>query len=169
VGLEAARAVLEVVPDDVMRAGIFQGHEAEEVLAVVDALSLDAAQLHGEVSAALVEELSERGVTVITAVSLVGSSPSGLEASAADVVMLDAPVAGGGVPFDWELVGDLVDRHTVLLAGGLHPDNVAEAIRVVRPWGVDVASGVEVRPGQKDPDAIAAFVAAARGAARPES
>ena len=76
--------------------------------------------------------------------------------------MLDAPVPGGGVPFDWHLVGDLTVRHRVLLAGGLRPENVVEAIEIVRPWGVDVASGVEGDNGRKDHDAIRRFVDAAR-------
>ena len=80
--------------------------------------------------------------------------------------MLDAPMPGGGIPFEWGIVGDLITRHKILLAGGLRPDNVAEAIRRVQPWGVDVASGVEAEPDpQKDPDAIARFVAEARAAA----
>jgi phosphoribosylanthranilate isomerase len=81
--------------------------------------------------------------------------------------MLDAAEPGGGIPFDWDLVGDLASRHRILLAGGLRPDNVAEAIRRVQPWGVDVASGVERAPGQKDARAIARFVTAARSAGGP--
>ncbi len=81
---------------------------------------------------------------------------------AADIVMLDAPTPGGGVAFDWDLVDDLVTRHKVLLAGGLRPDNVAEAIRRVRPWGVDVATGVEASGGRKDPDALVLLVTNAR-------
>ncbi|MFV0308441.1 MAG: phosphoribosylanthranilate isomerase [Desertimonas sp.] len=86
---------------------------------------------------------------------------------AADIVMIDAPTPGGGVAFDWDLVGDLVTRHKVLLAGGLRPDNVAEAIRRVRPWGVDVTTWVESSPGRKDPDALAQFVANARRTHQP--
>ena len=82
----------------------------------------------------------------------------------ADVVLVDAPTPGGGIPFDWSLVGDLTTRHRVLLAGGLRPETVAEAIAAVRPWGVDVASGVETSPGRKDHDAMRRFVTAARAA-----
>jgi phosphoribosylanthranilate isomerase len=98
---------------------------------------------------------------------VVAGSPSlrSIDEHHADIVLLDAPSPGGGVPFDWTTVGDLTSKHRILLAGGLCPDNVAEAIRHVQPWGVDVATGVETEPGKKDPDAIARFVADARVAA----
>lgn len=100
--------------------------------------------------------------TVIKVVAAGSPSVRSIDEHAADIVMLDAAVPGGGVPFEWGIVGDLVARHKLLLAGGLPPDNVAEAIRRVLPWGVDVASGVEAEPARKDPDAIARFVAEAR-------
>jgi phosphoribosylanthranilate isomerase len=75
--------------------------------------------------------------------------------------MIDADTPGGGVAFDWDIAGRIATRHPILLAGGLHPGNVADAVRRLRPWGVDVATGVEAAPGVKDPDAMARFVAAA--------
>ena len=74
--------------------------------------------------------------------------------------------SGGGVPLDWMMAADLAARQRLILAGGLTPGNVAEAIRVVNPAGVDVASGVERAPGRKDVEKIRAFVAAARAAAQ---
>ena len=90
-----------------------------------------------------------------------------------DAVLLDAAVPGAyggtGTKLDWHALRDELDRvgdrlPPVILAGGLTPENVAEAVRVVRPWGVDVAGGVESSPGVKDPARVAAFVAAAKGA-----
>ena len=73
---------------------------------------------------------------------------------------------GTGIPFDWSkaapLVSQIANDFNVILAGGLTPDNVAESMRILNPWGVDVASGVEARPGRKDPDKVRAFVAAVR-------
>jgi len=80
----------------------------------------------------------------------------------ADVVLFEAAASGAGRRADWDRAARLAARTRLILAGGLDPDNVAEAIRRVRPWGVDVSSGVESRRGIKDPARIAAFVAAAR-------
>jgi len=162
IDLDVARTILSVVPDHFMTVGVFRDQSAEEVLEITSALGLDAAQLHGDEPPAFTAAVADGVETVIKAVAAESPSIDALSDHAADIVMLDAPNPGGGVPFDWRVVGDLVSKHKILLAGGLRPDNIAEAIRQVKPWGVDVASGVEVRPAQKDPEAIARFVAEAR-------
>ena len=81
----------------------------------------------------------------------------------ADVVLLDSPSPGSGQVFDWQLA-EVPDGLRVVLAGGLTPANVAQAIAKVHPWGVDVVSGVESSPGHKDPVKVRAFVAAAKAA-----
>jgi len=164
IDLETAGAILAVVPDHVMTVGIFQGYRADEILEITGALGLGAAQLHGGEGPAFTGMVAAGVKTVIKAVAAESPSVRTVDGHGADIVMLDAAVPGGGIPFEWSLVGDLVARHRILLAGGLRPDNVAEAIRTVRPWGVDVASGVETEPRHKDRDAIARFVAEARGA-----
>jgi phosphoribosylanthranilate isomerase len=87
--------------------------------------------------------------------------------------LLDGPAGasygGAGVPFDWRLVRAVKGAWRLVIAGGLTPDNVAAAVRAARPYGVDVASGVEVAPGVKDPALIERFVTAARAAAAEES
>jgi hypothetical protein len=134
-------------------------------LEITGALGLEAAQLHGDEPPEVTAVIGGGVETVIKAVAAESPSVRSIDEHAADIVMLDAPIPGGGVPFEWGIVGDLVAKHKILLAGGLRPDNVAEAVRRVRPWGVDVASGVEAEPAQKDPHAIARFVAEARDAA----
>lgn len=163
VDVAAAQAILDVVPDQVMRVGVFRGHPADEILEITSALGLDAAQLHGDEPPEFTSRVASGVATLIKAVSATSPSVHTLDEHAADIVMLDAAEPGGGVPFDWSLVGDLVERHRILLAGGLRPDNVAEAIRQVRPWGVDVASGVESTPGTKGRVAMADFITGARG------
>ena len=79
-------------------------------------------------------------------------------------MLLDAPSPGSGQVFDWKLAEGAPDGLRLILAGGLTPDNVGDAIAAVRPWGVDVATGVESEPGRKDPRKLRAFVAAARAA-----
>jgi phosphoribosylanthranilate isomerase len=81
-------------------------------------------------------------------------------------VLFEGPVSGIGVPADWAAASQLARRTRVILAGGLSPENVAAAIVEVRPFGVDVSSGVESAPGIKSPDQIASFVRSARAAAR---
>jgi phosphoribosylanthranilate isomerase len=164
IGLEAAREVLDAVSGRVVTVGVFRDHPAEEVLEITGTLGLDAAQLHGDESPELTATVAAGVATLIKVVTLGDPSDRSIDEHAADIVMLDAAVPGGGIPFEWDLVGDLVTRRKILLAGGLRPDNVAEAIRRVRPWGVDVASGVETSPAHKDPEAMARFVAEARGA-----
>lgn len=167
IDLEAAEAILAVVPDHVTTVGIFRDLGVDELLAITGALRLDAAQLHGDEPPAFTAAVAAGVQIVIKAVTAGGPAVRTIAdhlARPGDIVMLDAADPGGGVPFDWDLVGDLGSQHRILLAGGLHPGNVAEAIRRVRPWGVDVASGVESAPGRKDPDAIARFVAEARAA-----
>ena len=85
----------------------------------------------------------------------------------ADIVLVDSPKPGSGQVFDWSLAAEVPGGSRLMLAGGLHPDNVADAINQVRPWGVDVVTGVEKSPGRKDASKIRAFVAAAK-AAEPE-
>lgn len=85
-----------------------------------------------------------------------------------DAILVDSHVpgqmGGSGIPAPWHLLAGVRFGVPLILAGGLTPDNVAEAIRIVRPWGVDVASGVESSPGVKDPGKVRAFIAAARAA-----
>jgi phosphoribosylanthranilate isomerase len=82
----------------------------------------------------------------------------------ADAILLDAPNAGSGLVFDWSLAADVPSSQRVIVAGGLDPTNVAAAISTIRPWGVDVATGVEAAPGQKDAIKLRDFIREARGA-----
>ena len=164
VSVEEAIAIAAAVPAEVLTVGVFRDHLASEVIEVADAVGLGAVQLHGSEPPELSHRVRDAVATVIKAVSVSDPELSTIDEHRADIVLLDAPVPGGGVPFDWTLVGDLTSRHRILLAGGLRPETVTEAIETVRPWGVDVASGVESVPGRKDHAAVARFVAAARAA-----
>jgi len=159
----AARADIGVV-------GLFVDPTREEVAAAVAAVRLDAIQLHGDEDAATVGALAAlAGAPVWKAVAVATSEDiAALDRWPVDTVLLDAPSAGrggSGQRFDWGLARAAVARHRqlrIVLAGGLGPDNVAAAIAEVTPWAVDVASGVEIAPGQKDPERVRAFVRAAR-------
>ena len=96
-----------------------------------------------------------------------GTDKPGLNASVtsfSDTWLFEGPKSGQGETVDWEAAANRATDGRMILAGGLHPGNVAEAIRIVRPYGVDVSSGVESGPGQKDPELISAFINAAKAA-----
>jgi phosphoribosylanthranilate isomerase len=162
---EAARAVLAAVPAGVLKVGVFVNAPPGEVARAMAELGLDRAQLHGDEQAADYGELDEDRVIKVVRVRDDGSM-TGAGSWNPGLWLYDAYVdgfGGAGVAAPWPVVAR-VARRPYLLAGGLHPGNVADAVRATRPDGVDVASGVERRPGQKDPDQVAAFVAAARAA-----
>jgi phosphoribosylanthranilate isomerase len=102
-----------------------------------------------------------RGLSVLPVLRAGGGEPAPLPAR----VLFEGPVSGTGVPTDWPSAHAMTRRTEVILAGGLSPANVAAAIAEVRPFGVDVSSGVESSPGLKSPEKIASFVSAARAAA----
>lgn len=165
VGPEAARAVLSAVPPGVLKVGVFVNAPAAEISRAFDELGLDRAQLHGDEQAADYAALDS--ARLVKAVRVRDAASIAAAAGWAPATWLyDAFVdgfGGGGVAAPWPIIARAA-RRPFLLAGGLTPDNVAAAIRATHPDGVDVASGVERRPGAKDPAKVAAFVAAARAA-----
>lgn len=161
---DRAKEIADAVRGQILIVGVFRDHLAHEVVEIAEEVGLDAAQLHGSETPSTTRRIHEQVPIVFRAMAAGDPQLASIDDHAADVVLLDAPTPGGGVPFDWSLVGDVGRRHRLLLAGGLRPDNVADAIAAVRPWGVDTASGVESAPGVKDRDAIRRFVVAAREA-----
>ena len=140
---------------------------------IMDALSPDIFQLHGRESVARLRDIKQRfGRPVMKAVPVEASADLAVlpgYAAVADRILCDARApkdatrpGGLGAPFDWHLLENLDLKLPYLVSGGLHADNVAEALRVTRAGGVDVSSGVESAPGVKDPDMIKAFIRAAR-------
>lgn len=167
VDVAQAAEVLAPLGPFVARVGVFVSPTPGELLTAVDALRLHAVQLHGELPGgdeALWAALRER-VAVIRAVAW--SAELDLEAlarSTDDAVLIDGPRAGSGRPFDWAGARGLRGLSNWVLAGGLEPGNVAQAIARLAPPAVDVASGVESEPGVKDARRLASFMAAVRGA-----
>lgn len=148
--------------------GVFVNTPMDEVRAKVRECGLTAVQLHGDEPP---EACSGYGVPVIKALRVRGPEDVARAREYVGVgdvagLLLDGAApgyGGGGVGFDWSLVAQLSGSGVpVLVAGGLKPSNVAEAVRATRPYGVDVASGVESAPGIKDLDAVRAFVRLAK-------
>jgi phosphoribosylanthranilate isomerase len=158
----AASKVIGKLPPFVAAVGIFVNWQAAPVTSLVKALDLSAAQLHGDEPPKLVTEIAKK-VSVIKALHVGRGSalPAFAKYRAASGFLLDAPHSGqyGGTGHnaDWNLARTAAKSHRILLAGGLTPENVAEAILTVRPYAVDVTSGVESKPGRKDPARLRAF------------
>lgn len=158
-----ADAVAEV-PSSIATVAVFRDQPLDDVLDLVATTGVDSVQLHGSESADFVASVREVADLLIVAMDVDDPRLASIDDFSCDALLLDASVPGSGATFDWSRVGDLPSRRRVILAGGLDPENVSAAIEAVRPWGVDVASGVESTAGVKDHDAMRAFVRAARAA-----
>jgi phosphoribosylanthranilate isomerase len=155
--------------------GVFVNPTLDEVVRAAEDESLAMLQLHGDEGPDFCRAAARRsGCKVIKAVRVRSAADvRGAEAFRTDYHLFDAhrpgTPGGTGESFDWELVGARRSEVPAILAGGLTPDNVAEAIAAARPDAVDVASGIEASPGIKDHELMAAFVRNAQGAARPQA
>ncbi len=158
------RDIVKRLPPEVVTLGIFRDESPERVVQVVHGTGLRGAQLHGHETPETTQFVRSRVPVVIKAFSAGSPEVERARRHGADAVLLDAPSGGSGKVFDWGLATSLPAGLRLVLAGGLGPDNVAEAIARVRPWGVDVASGVEIEPGRKDPRKVRAFIHAAKAA-----
>ena len=156
--------IVRRLPPDVLTVGVFRDEAPSRVIEIVNRCGLKAAQLSGRESMEDTRLIRESVPAVIKAFP--GGSPSLSVADryGADIVMVDSDTPGSGQVFDWSLAEGAPGGIRLLMAGGLTPENVATAIAKVRPWGVDVATGVEMSPGRKDPARLRAFINAARGA-----
>jgi phosphoribosylanthranilate isomerase len=160
-----ARDIVRRVPHEVVTVGVFRNERPEHVVDVVSRVGLTGAQLHGHEPMSEVKWIRERLSFVIRAFVAGDPAVERLGAdSAVDVVLLDSPNPGSGRVFDWSLAEGAPRSKKLMIAGGLDPDNVGEAIRRVRPWGVDVVTGVEASPGHKDAAKLRRFVATAHAA-----
>lgn len=159
-----ARDITARLPGEVLSVGIFRNEAKERVVDIVHSAGLKAAQMHGSESPEEVAWVAERVPTVIKAVAAGTEQARRASEFPVPIILVDAAVPGSGEVFDWSLAEALPDDRRILLAGGLNPDNVADAIATVKPWGVDVASGVESEPGRKDPSAMRRFIQNAKSA-----
>jgi phosphoribosylanthranilate isomerase len=158
-----ARAIIESLPGWIRTVGVFVNASADEIREIAAGVRLSVVQLHGDESPEMARELA---TPVFRSVTLAGAEQVIREWRDTATLLLDAadPVrrGGTGVTVDWTKARPIARARRTVLAGGLTPENVAEAIALVRPFGVDVSSGVESAPGIKDPDKVAAFLANAR-------
>lgn len=150
------------IPPEILTVGVFRDEHPQRVIELTHQAGLKAAQLHGHESVDDVREVSAHVRTVIKAVAAGSVDVGRAKDFRASMILLDAPAPGSGKVFDWKLAGEVPDGISLILAGGLTPENVAAGIRQVRPFGVDVASGVEASPGRKDPILLRRFFESVR-------
>lgn len=171
--IPSAAAMAATAPPGIMKVALTVDADDAALDALTEAVALDMIQLHGHETPERVREVRARsGLPVMKAVGVAG--PEDIAdidryAAVADQLLIDAKPpreaelpGGNGLPFDWRLIADRRWNVPWMLAGGLTPDNVAEAVRMTGTRQVDVSSGVESAPGVKDADRIAAFGAALR-------
>lgn len=165
---EVVRDILKRLPHDTLTIGVFRNETPERVIDIVARTGLKGAQLHGGETAEDLRLVRLRVPFVIQALPAGDArlAVAGVGPESADVVLVDSPTPGSGEVFDWSLAEGAPDGVRLLLAGGLNPDNVEAAIRKVRPWGVDSASGTEASPGKKDATKVRLFVARAKEAGK---
>lgn len=163
----AAQTVYDItrrLPPEVLTVGVFKDEHPSRVIDIANKANVKAVQLHGG-SKEHAKQVAGSIRWVIKAFGADSTRLAEADQYGTDLVHLDAPSPGSGKVFDWRLASEVPDTVRLILAGGLDPDNVADAIEIVEPWGVDVASGVEAAPGRKDPTKVRRFIANARAAA----
>ena len=160
----AVARITSRLPGEVMTIGVFRDSLPERVIEVAVAAGVKGVQLHGSETPEQIAMIRPHVHFLIKA--FVAGSPMLDRAHEyeADALLIDAPNPGSGKVFDWRVLEGVPRTNRLILAGGLSPDNVAEAIDRVQPWGVDVNSGVEASEGHKDHRRLQAFLLAARRA-----
>ena len=165
---EVVRDIVKRLPPEILTIGVFRNETPERIIDIVGRTGLKGAQLHGGETAEDLRLVRLRVQFVIQALPAGDARLAGAGAGpdSADVVLIDSHAPGSGEVFDWSLAEGAPDGVRLLLAGGLNPDNVEQAIRKVRPWGVDAASGLEASPGRKDATKVRLFIARAKEAGK---
>ena len=156
VTLEKARDLAKAIPASVKTVGVFVSPSLEEVQQAIETVPLDLVQIHGPFAE---EDFSSLSVPSIRAIQ-VHSDLTDLQTKA-DYLLFDAPLAGSGQTFDWQTLDTSQLTKPFFIAGGLHAENVAQAIAQFQPYAVDVSSGVET-DGEKDVDKISQFIKGAK-------
>jgi phosphoribosylanthranilate isomerase len=162
VTLDTAKAIAASVPEGLLKVGLFVDQPADDVTRVMDEVGLDVAQLHGHESPDYCRQLMAFRRTVFKAIGLSDNGSVSIDDFAPEIVLLvDAkdPVRFGGTgrTVNWDSARDIAATRPTILAGGLNAANIKLAVRSVRPFGVDVSSGVESTPGVKDPTRLRSF------------
>jgi len=162
-----ARDIARRLPPEIITIGVFRDDAPQRVVEIVNTAGLRGAQLHGHESPAEAKWVRARVPFTIKAFSVGDRMLEKISDFDVDAILLDAATPGSGQVFDWTLAESMPVDQRLILAGGLAPDNIATAIERVRPWGVDVSTGVESSPGIKDVRLTRSFINTAKAYAEP--
>lgn len=160
------REIVRRLPSEIVTVGVFRDELPKRIYDIMQEAHLQGAQMHGHESIATTAEVSAASRFSIKAVVAGSQDAQRADLFACDAILIDGLSPGSGEVFDWQLMNEIPLGLRIILSGGLHPENVAEGIDRLRPWGVDVSSGVEKSHGLKDPIKMRQFIANARAAAR---
>ncbi len=162
---ETAARIIKMLPPFVSTVGVFVNEDVEVINEIVKTAGLGCVQLHGDEPPETCEAVEAKVIKAVRIKDV--KSLDGLERFDVSAYLLDTfkegTPGGTGAVFDWEIAKEAKGLGRIILSGGLTPENVADAVSLVRPYAVDVSSGVESRPGRKDPVMVARFIEAARG------
>jgi phosphoribosylanthranilate isomerase len=169
---QRALEIIRALPKQISHVAVVVNPTLDDAVALGDSGAFAALQLHGRETEAFCEQLNARGIRFAKAVAVgLDGRIEPINGFSTDTIVLDSAAEDGfggtGRTFPWQAARELRERHgsiRIILAGGLMPENVGNAISVVRPFGVDVTSGIEAAPGRKDYVRLRAFIAAARSA-----
>lgn len=161
---QVAADIAKRLPFETITVGVFRDESPQRVVEVVQRAGLRAAQLSGHETAKTARWIRQRVPMVIQGFGAGDPRVRRAAEYGVDAILLDAPNPGSGEVFDWAFAAEVPDGQQLIIAGGLTTANVAAAVAQTKPWGVDVATGVERSPGQKDPVKLREFIAAARAA-----
>lgn len=161
---ERAGEIAAALPASVTTVGVFVNEPVDGIRQTAKVAGLRMVQLHGEETPSFVEQIDQPVMRAVTLESVDDATKTWPAATTLLLDSADPSRRGGRASVDWSRAAEVARRRRVVLAGGLTPDNIEEAIVTVRPIGVDVASGVESAPGVKDLDKVARFLTNARAA-----
>lgn len=164
VSVQTAGEIARRLPPEILTVGVFRDEAPQRVVQKVQQAGLGGAQLHGHESSQETAWVRARLPLVIKAFPAGDRTISRFAEFGADFLLVDGKNPGSGEVFDWRLAEGVADPTRLIVSGGLHPGNVAQAVAHLRPAGVDVASGVEASPGRKDPLKVRDFIVNARAA-----
>lgn len=161
-----AREIVRRLPEEVLTVGVFRDQSVQQVIHIAQEARLTAVQLHGHETPEQADEIRPYVSALIMAFAAGDPMLARVDEFGADAILIDSHSPGSGKAFDWSLAEGAPSNRRLILAGGLTPENVAVGIREVKPWGVDVSTGVELsgNASRKDPLKVKTFIARAKKA-----